>query len=102
MTILVTGATGNVGRHLVQQLVESGYPVRALTRNPAAAKLPVGVGSSSATCPPPTRSWRRSTASPPFALRVDGLVKIDEWIGRYRATGRGIWTPSNSTWRTRG
>ncbi|WP_372630116.1 NmrA family NAD(P)-binding protein [Cohnella sp.] len=45
MTILVTGATGNVGRHLVHQLVRSGQQVRALTRNPAMAKavLPEGV-----------------------------------------------------------
>ncbi|MVO99715.1 NmrA family NAD(P)-binding protein [Paenibacillus lutrae] len=45
MTILVTGATGNVGRHVVHQLVQSGQQVRALTRNPAAAKdvLPGGI-----------------------------------------------------------
>jgi uncharacterized protein YbjT (DUF2867 family) len=45
MTILVTGATGNVGRHVVYQLVQSGQQVRALTRNPATAKdvLPEGV-----------------------------------------------------------
>ncbi|AXB45210.1 NAD(P)H-binding protein [Amycolatopsis albispora] len=40
MTILVTGATGNVGGHVLRQLRERGVPVRALTRNPAAAKLP--------------------------------------------------------------
>ncbi len=39
MTILVTGATGNVGHHVVKQLVAAGQRVRALTRNPA-AKLP--------------------------------------------------------------
>lgn len=43
MTILVTGATGNVGRHVVQQLTQRGAKVRALVRNPAAAKLPDGV-----------------------------------------------------------
>ncbi|SDT48871.1 Uncharacterized conserved protein YbjT, contains NAD(P)-binding and DUF2867 domains [Paenibacillaceae bacterium GAS479] len=40
MTILVTGATGNVGRHVVEHLVGAGYHVRALSRNPANAKLP--------------------------------------------------------------
>ncbi|WP_199616972.1 NmrA family NAD(P)-binding protein [Paenibacillus alkalitolerans] len=43
MTILVTGATGNVGRHVVNQLVRSGQHVRALSRNPAAANVPEGV-----------------------------------------------------------
>lgn len=43
MTILVTGATGNVGRHVVQQLVQRGAQVRALVRNPANANLPEGV-----------------------------------------------------------
>jgi len=43
MTILVTGATGNVGRHVVQQLVHRGAQVRALARTPATAHLPDGV-----------------------------------------------------------
>ncbi|MEU6787774.1 NAD(P)H-binding protein [Nonomuraea angiospora] len=40
MTILVTGATGTVGRQIVAQLVARGERVRALTRSPAAARLP--------------------------------------------------------------
>jgi uncharacterized protein YbjT (DUF2867 family) len=43
MTILVTGATGTVGRHVVDQLVQRGANVRALVRNPAKASLPAGV-----------------------------------------------------------
>ena len=38
--ILVTGATGRVGRQLVSQLLATDARVRALTRNPAAAGLP--------------------------------------------------------------
>ncbi len=38
MTTLVTGATGNTGRHVVTELARRGEHVRALTRNPAAAK----------------------------------------------------------------
>jgi uncharacterized protein YbjT (DUF2867 family) len=43
MTILVTGATGNVGRQAVDQLVKRGADVRALVRDPAKANLPAGV-----------------------------------------------------------
>ncbi|MFI6742160.1 NAD(P)H-binding protein [Nonomuraea sp. NPDC050451] len=39
-TILVTGATGNVGRHVVSQLAEAGLEVRALVRDPGRARLP--------------------------------------------------------------
>ena len=43
MTILVTGATGTVGRNVVAQLVRRGANVRALVREPAKANLPDGV-----------------------------------------------------------
>ncbi|WP_404333982.1 SDR family oxidoreductase [Sphingomonas sp. MMS12-HWE2-04] len=43
MTILVTGATGNVGRNVVDQLVQRGADVRALVRDAAKATLPAGV-----------------------------------------------------------
>ncbi|MEU6721120.1 NAD(P)H-binding protein [Nonomuraea sp. NPDC046802] len=43
MTFLVTGATGKVGRHVVEHLLRAGQPVRALTRDPARAALPAPV-----------------------------------------------------------
>jgi uncharacterized protein YbjT (DUF2867 family) len=43
MTILVTGATGNVGRNVVEQLVNRGADVRALVRDPSKASFPAGV-----------------------------------------------------------
>ncbi|WP_020660638.1 NAD(P)H-binding protein [Amycolatopsis benzoatilytica] len=43
MTILVTGATGNVGRLAVDELVARGVSVRALTVDPQRAALPDGV-----------------------------------------------------------
>lgn len=39
MTILVTGATGTVGRQVVEQLVKRGANVRALVRDASKAKL---------------------------------------------------------------
>jgi uncharacterized protein YbjT (DUF2867 family) len=41
--ILVTGATGNIGRQVVAQLCRAGVRVRALTRNPHTADLPPDV-----------------------------------------------------------
>jgi uncharacterized protein YbjT (DUF2867 family) len=43
MTIVVTGATGNVGRPLVSQLAAAGAQVRAVTRAPETAGFPDGV-----------------------------------------------------------
>jgi uncharacterized protein YbjT (DUF2867 family) len=41
--IVVTGATGTVGRQVVMQLSERRVPVRAVTRDPGSAGLPAGV-----------------------------------------------------------
>jgi uncharacterized protein YbjT (DUF2867 family) len=41
--ILVTGATGRVGRLVVDELLRAGASVRALTRRPENAALPAGV-----------------------------------------------------------
>jgi uncharacterized protein YbjT (DUF2867 family) len=43
MTILVTGATGNVGRQVVEHLVNRGADVRALVRDLSKANFPGGV-----------------------------------------------------------
>jgi uncharacterized protein YbjT (DUF2867 family) len=43
MPILVTGATGTVGRSLVRQLAQAGEAVRAVTRYPETAGLPAEV-----------------------------------------------------------
>src|SRR5215212_3540936 len=42
--VLVTGATGRIGRVVIDRLVDAGVPVRALTRHSeAAATLPANV-----------------------------------------------------------
>jgi uncharacterized protein YbjT (DUF2867 family) len=43
MAIVVTGATGNVGRPLVTALVDAGAEVRAVTRQPDSAGFPADV-----------------------------------------------------------
>lgn len=54
-TVLVTGATGTVGRHLVDALLAGGHHVRALTRTPERAGLPeqVELVAGDLTAPPP-------------------------------------------------
>lgn len=42
-TVLVVGATGSIGRHVVAESLATGYTTRALVRDPARAGLPVGV-----------------------------------------------------------
>lgn len=43
MTILVTGGTGKLGRHIVERLLLMGRTVRVLTRDAGVARLPAGV-----------------------------------------------------------
>ncbi|WP_105430835.1 SDR family oxidoreductase [Neorhizobium sp. T6_25] len=43
MTILVTGATGNIGSQVIQHLVDRGADVRALVRDPSKANFPASV-----------------------------------------------------------
>ncbi|MFD9702345.1 NAD(P)H-binding protein [Lentzea sp. NPDC059081] len=43
MTILVTGARGNVGRRVLQGLYAAGHSLRASGRNPAELDVPAGV-----------------------------------------------------------
>lgn len=43
MTILVTGASGNIGSRLVATLAGSGYPVRGSSRDATTLRLPAGV-----------------------------------------------------------
>src|SRR5262245_28790058 len=38
--VLVTGATGQIGREVVSQLRETGCGIRAMSRNPQSAHLP--------------------------------------------------------------
>jgi len=62
--ILVTGATGNVGRHVVDGLVAAGSDVRALTRTPARARLPDGVDAV------------RGDLLEPGSLDLDGVDRV--------------------------
>ena len=65
MTIVITGATGNVGRPLVTELLAAGADVRAVTRQPAPAGFPPGVevfGSAADALPGATAVFLNSRA----------------------------------------
>jgi len=43
LTVLVVGATGSIGRHVVEEALRTGHRVRALVRNRGKLQLPPGV-----------------------------------------------------------
>lgn len=83
--ILVTGATGTVGRPLVSELLDAGRKVRALTRDPAGADLPAGV-EVAATAELPldgitavffvTAAFPQGTAEPIARMKEAGVRRI--------------------------
>jgi nucleoside-diphosphate-sugar epimerase len=85
--IVVCGATGTVGRLVVDGLVAAGQPVRAMTRAHERAGLPPGVevvaddlGSvRPAQAPQPTnRLDSINTATRTFEVRDGHLVEVSE------------------------
>ena len=106
MTILVTGATGTVGRHLVDQLTDAGHRVRALTRDPAAADLPDGVDVIAGDLTDPdtlTAAFDGLTAAHLITFGGDGdeplttgpqLVELASHAGARRITVLGGWEES--------
>lgn len=73
--IVVTGAGGFIGQHLVRQLLEAGYSVRAVTRNPATFRL-----SPSSSKGSEARSSKAGTT--PTGTGHDG--SMEDWIRSQR------------------
>jgi nucleoside-diphosphate-sugar epimerase len=70
--ILVTGATGKVGRYLVAGLLAKGAPVRALTRHPETADLPAAA-----------EVFRQAAAAYLPAAAVDDMLRyLAAYVGR--------------------
>jgi NAD(P)H dehydrogenase (quinone) len=117
--ILVTGATGKIGRHVVQDLLSAGYPVRALVRlqdersralGAAGAEIALGDladpesllramgGAERAFYLPPFGPFLVHTAAA-FAVaareaRLEHLVTLSQWIAspsHPSLTTRGHW-----------
>ncbi|GAB3113756.1 NAD(P)H-binding protein [Streptomyces calidiresistens] len=92
MTTLVTGATGNTGRHVVAELARRGERVRALTRNPVAATggFPTGVETVAGTHTEPG-TWESALAGCDrlHITAVEGLAGVGPEFVR-RAVGAGV------------
>ncbi|MFF3330718.1 NmrA family NAD(P)-binding protein [Streptomyces sp. NPDC002888] len=71
--IAVTGATGNVGRALVERLTAAGRPVRALTRDPQRADLPEGAEAAPLHHDDPTAPFKGVTKLFLYAQAADVL-----------------------------
>ena len=103
MTIVVTGATGNVGAAVVRELHERGAPVRAFVRDPTRAHevLPEGVEVALGDFDDPP-SVRRALAGADrvFLSSADGPHKVTHEttvIEAARAAGVGLVVKA-STW----
>jgi uncharacterized protein YbjT (DUF2867 family) len=66
MTVLVTGATGNVGRNVLDLLLRAGVPVRATSRNPQSLDVPAEVDVRAADLADPST----------FVDALDGVDKV--------------------------
>ena len=107
MHILVTGATGQVGRHLVSQLHEAGHAVRALTRNPTRADLPGGVETVTGDLTDTTSLEAAFEGMDAVHLITFGggeggeltngaeIIQLAERSGISRATVLGGWSPTS-------
>lgn len=88
--ILLTGGTGFVGRHLVQQFVADGRPVRVLSRTPGRVTLPDSISwvQGDVTDRASLRAALRDVRTVVHAAAVlgDGLTQ-DAAFGRVNAGG---------------
>jgi uncharacterized protein YbjT (DUF2867 family) len=90
-SVLVVGATGNVGRHVVEALRHAGARVRALARRPEAAGLPRGVeviaGDLTA---PESLDPALDGIEAAFLLWTAALATAEAVVGRIAARARRI------------
>ena len=87
--ILVTGATGTVGRELVAELARRGGKVRALSRRPPAATFPADVETVSADLGrPETLTPALAGVERVFVLATGPARLARDQPDHRRATGR--------------
>jgi uncharacterized protein YbjT (DUF2867 family) len=88
--IVVTGATGNVGRPLVRALAAAGESVTAVSREVSAADVPDGVRVRQADLARPASLKSALDGASALFLMVSGaFVPLDEVLGAAEASGVG-------------
>ncbi|PIR00080.1 MAG: TIGR01777 family protein [Nitrospinae bacterium CG11_big_fil_rev_8_21_14_0_20_45_15] len=80
MKVMVTGATGFVGRELIKKLNQKGHEILVLTRNPDTARLKIPVHCT-------IRAWNPEKESLPVGL-LKGVDAIINLAGEGIADGR--------------
>jgi uncharacterized protein YbjT (DUF2867 family) len=125
MTVLVTGATGNVGRHVVDLVAQAGVDVRVTSRDPGALDLPAGVDAHRADLTEP-RTFEQALRGVDKVFLytqptgIDGVVELaaaagvehvvllsslsaagrdpDHWIARYHRMAEDAIERSGLSW----
>ena len=99
--ILVTGATGNVGRQVVEQLVAAGERVRAVSRHPERVSWPSGVeavpGDLTAELPAAVFEGARALHLFPVPDRVRAVVRAASAAGVRHVT---VLSSLSASWAT--
>jgi nucleoside-diphosphate-sugar epimerase len=75
--VLLTGATGFVGRYVAADLLRHGYAVRAVVRNAAAAALPADVEIIAAADLTPDFAWMAALRDVDCVVHALGLAHAD-------------------------
>ena len=95
VSVLVSGATGNVGRHVARVLLERGAAVTAASSKPSRAASTAGTGARGVRLDFLDRSsWEGALAGARrlFLMRPPAIARIDETLGPFidLALERGV------------
>jgi uncharacterized protein (TIGR01777 family) len=85
--LVITGATGVVGMHLVRAALSAGYAVRVLTRSPE-RRLPFGRSVDRIGWDPARAAERHDDAIEPIQRAIDGAAAVVNLAGASLADGR--------------
>lgn len=88
MSIVVSGATGNVGAELVHALLDLGHPVRALTRDAASPSWPAAVETAIGDLDRPD-TLRAALDGAQAVFLLSGYRDMPELLAAVRTAGAG-------------